>query len=169
MYDSYYGLTGRPFQLTPDPAFYFESISHRKALSYLGYGLAQGEGGATLFVDPLRQGSGLALLADGDIPDQGGTTGDLFLTLRLAAQSWEATAGILGGWLGQRLAIRPEGGTFQITLALREENPFQAPLLIADPDHGLPLVGGLSAHLGVTFDNFAGSRLTVGTPLDHLR
>jgi len=40
----FYGLTGRPFQLTPDPAFYFESQTHRKALSYLGYGLAQGEG-----------------------------------------------------------------------------------------------------------------------------
>jgi general secretion pathway protein A len=44
MYNDYYGFTGRPFQLTPDPAFYFESLSHRKALSYLGYGLAQGEG-----------------------------------------------------------------------------------------------------------------------------
>ena len=44
MYDEYYGLTGRPFQLTPDPLFYFESATHRKALSYLGYGLAQGEG-----------------------------------------------------------------------------------------------------------------------------
>jgi len=44
MFDDYYGLTGRPFQLTPDPAFYFESVTHRKALSYLGYGLAQGEG-----------------------------------------------------------------------------------------------------------------------------
>jgi putative secretion ATPase (PEP-CTERM system associated) len=44
MFDDFYGLTGRPFQLTPDPAFYFESLSHRKALSYLGYGLAQGEG-----------------------------------------------------------------------------------------------------------------------------
>ncbi|MEZ5710784.1 MAG: XrtA-associated ATPase [Blastomonas sp.] len=44
MYDSYYGLTGRPFQLTPDPDFYFESNTHRKAMSYLGYGLAQGEG-----------------------------------------------------------------------------------------------------------------------------
>src|SRR5690606_22305566 len=30
--------------LTPDPAFYFRSLTHRKALSYLGYGLAQGEG-----------------------------------------------------------------------------------------------------------------------------
>lgn len=44
MYDSYYGFTGRPFQLTPDPEFYFESASHKKAMSYLGYGLNQGEG-----------------------------------------------------------------------------------------------------------------------------
>jgi len=44
MFDDFYGLTGKPFQLTPDPAFYFRSITHRKALSYLGYGLAQGEG-----------------------------------------------------------------------------------------------------------------------------
>lgn len=44
MFDDFYGLQGRPFQLTPDPAFYFQSGTHRKALSYLGYGLAQGEG-----------------------------------------------------------------------------------------------------------------------------
>ncbi len=44
MFDDFYALTGRPFQLTPDPQFYFESGTHRKALSYLGYGLAQGEG-----------------------------------------------------------------------------------------------------------------------------
>jgi len=44
MYDQYYEFKGRPFQLTPDPHFYFESATHRKALSYLGYGLAQGEG-----------------------------------------------------------------------------------------------------------------------------
>ncbi len=44
MFDRFYGLSGRPFQLTPDPHFYFQSTTHRKALSYLGYGLAQGEG-----------------------------------------------------------------------------------------------------------------------------
>jgi putative secretion ATPase (PEP-CTERM system associated) len=44
MYEQFYGLGGRPFQLTPDPQFYFESVSHKKAMSYLGYGLAQGEG-----------------------------------------------------------------------------------------------------------------------------
>ncbi|WP_428028114.1 XrtA/PEP-CTERM system-associated ATPase [Altererythrobacter sp.] len=44
MYAQFYQLSGRPFQLTPDPDFYFESASHKKALSYLGYGLSQGEG-----------------------------------------------------------------------------------------------------------------------------
>jgi general secretion pathway protein A len=44
MYNDHYGLTGRPFQLTPDPRFYFESATHKKAMAYLGYGFAQGEG-----------------------------------------------------------------------------------------------------------------------------
>jgi putative secretion ATPase (PEP-CTERM system associated) len=44
MYENFYGFSGRPFQLTPDPQFYFESVSHKKAMSYLGYGLSQGEG-----------------------------------------------------------------------------------------------------------------------------
>lgn len=44
MYEDHYGLSGRPFQLTPDPKFWFESATHRKAMAYLGYGLSQGEG-----------------------------------------------------------------------------------------------------------------------------
>ncbi|WP_375395133.1 AAA family ATPase [uncultured Sphingomonas sp.] len=44
MYDDHFGLSGRPFQLTPDPRFWFETATHRKAMAYLGYGLAQGEG-----------------------------------------------------------------------------------------------------------------------------
>ncbi len=44
MYEQFYDLAARAFQLTPDPQFYFESASHRRALSYLGYGLNQGEG-----------------------------------------------------------------------------------------------------------------------------
>ena len=44
MYEEFYGFRERPFQLTPDPSFFFESVTHKKALSYLGYGLNQGEG-----------------------------------------------------------------------------------------------------------------------------
>ncbi len=44
MFNDHYGLAGRPFQLTPDSRFWFESATHAKAMAYLGYGLAQGEG-----------------------------------------------------------------------------------------------------------------------------
>jgi len=44
MYTDHFGLTGQPFQLTPDARFWFDSRTHRKAMAYLGYGLAQGEG-----------------------------------------------------------------------------------------------------------------------------
>lgn len=44
MYTDFYGLSERPFQLTPDARFYFSSRTHKKAMAYLGYGIAQGEG-----------------------------------------------------------------------------------------------------------------------------
>src|SRR5437763_17180107 len=44
MYESFYGLTGKPFQLNPDPAFYFGSRQHKRAMAYLEYGLHQNEG-----------------------------------------------------------------------------------------------------------------------------
>src|SRR3989304_2664966 len=44
MYEAYYGLSARPFQLTPDPRFFFSSRGHRKAMGYLVYGAHQGEG-----------------------------------------------------------------------------------------------------------------------------
>ncbi|MBI1398190.1 MAG: AAA family ATPase [Betaproteobacteria bacterium] len=44
MYESFYKLTGKPFQLSPDPDFYYESRVHKRAYAYLEYGLYQGEG-----------------------------------------------------------------------------------------------------------------------------
>jgi general secretion pathway protein A len=44
MYDAFYSLKKKPFQLNPDPEFFFNSAVHRRALAYLRYGLAQGEG-----------------------------------------------------------------------------------------------------------------------------
>ena len=44
MYETFYGLTGKPFQLNPDPAFYFGSRQHRRAMAYLEYGIHQNEG-----------------------------------------------------------------------------------------------------------------------------
>lgn len=44
MYEHYYGFKEKPFQLSPDPKFFFASDHHQRALSYLQYGLEQGEG-----------------------------------------------------------------------------------------------------------------------------
>ncbi|KGJ95969.1 ExeA family protein [Thalassotalea sp. ND16A] len=44
MYEQHYGLSEKPFQLSPDPKFFFASNEHEQALSYLQYGLEQGEG-----------------------------------------------------------------------------------------------------------------------------
>jgi putative secretion ATPase (PEP-CTERM system associated) len=44
MYESFYGLRGKPFQLNPDPSFFYASRGHKRALAYLEYGLHQNEG-----------------------------------------------------------------------------------------------------------------------------
>ena len=44
MYQAFYKLHNKPFQLTPDPAMLFPSKGHKRAMSYLLYGLEQGEG-----------------------------------------------------------------------------------------------------------------------------
>jgi general secretion pathway protein A len=44
MYEAFYGLTAKPFQLNPDPSFYFGSKQHRRAKAYLDYGVMRNEG-----------------------------------------------------------------------------------------------------------------------------
>ncbi len=44
MYEQFYGLTSKPFQLNPDPAFFFGSKQHRRAKAYLEYGVSRNEG-----------------------------------------------------------------------------------------------------------------------------
>ena len=49
MYEQYYGLQERPFDLSPDPRFLFLSDGHREALTHLRYGLS-GRPGLTVLV-----------------------------------------------------------------------------------------------------------------------
>ena len=44
MYETFYGFSDKPFQLNPDPAFFFGSRQHRRAMAYLEYGVHQNEG-----------------------------------------------------------------------------------------------------------------------------
>ncbi len=44
MYEETFHLSEPPFQLRPDPRYYFGSSGHDRAMSYLTFGLSQGEG-----------------------------------------------------------------------------------------------------------------------------
>ncbi|MBK8323930.1 MAG: AAA family ATPase [Betaproteobacteria bacterium] len=44
MYESFYGFSAKPFQLNPDPSFYFASRQHKRAMAFVEYGVHQGEG-----------------------------------------------------------------------------------------------------------------------------
>lgn len=61
MYTEFYGLGSRPFQLTPDARFFFESSVHRQAMAYLVYGLHHAEG---FIVITGEVGAGKTILVD---------------------------------------------------------------------------------------------------------
>ncbi|SPE33943.1 MSHA biogenesis protein MshM [Burkholderiales bacterium] len=44
MYEAFYGLRANPFELDPDPAFFFGSKGHQRAHAYLVYGVSQEQG-----------------------------------------------------------------------------------------------------------------------------
>ena len=48
MYEKFFGLTGNPFGMTPDPQFYYRSASHREAFAALEYGVRNRRGFMTL-------------------------------------------------------------------------------------------------------------------------
>lgn len=68
MFESHYGFSSSPFALNPDPAFFFASKGHARALAYLKYGVFQREGfivvtgeigsGKTTLVRTLLEGLG---------------------------------------------------------------------------------------------------------------
>jgi putative secretion ATPase (PEP-CTERM system associated) len=61
MYEAFYHLQAKPFQLTSDPRFFFASRGHRRAMAYLVYGAHQGEG---FIVITGEIGAGKTMLGD---------------------------------------------------------------------------------------------------------
>ncbi|HOE17791.1 MAG TPA: AAA family ATPase [Syntrophorhabdaceae bacterium] len=50
-YLEYFGFTEKPFGMSPDPAFYYESNEHKRAVDYLNFFLSQKEGFALIYGD----------------------------------------------------------------------------------------------------------------------
>ena len=44
MYEEYFGLKCKPFQITPDPEFLYLSKTHKRAMNYMLYGIQDNSG-----------------------------------------------------------------------------------------------------------------------------
>lgn len=69
MYERFYGLRERPFDLTPNPRYLFLSAKHREALTHLQYGMS-GHKGITVLVG--EAGTGKTTLVHAALEEQRG-------------------------------------------------------------------------------------------------
>jgi general secretion pathway protein A len=72
MYETFFGLASRPFDLTPDPRYLFLTPSHREALSSLEYGISA-RTGVTVLVGEAGTGKTTLIRATLDGRDQAKT------------------------------------------------------------------------------------------------
>lgn len=50
-YIEHFGFSEKPFGMSPDPSFYYESVEHKQAIDYLTFFIAQQEGFALIYGD----------------------------------------------------------------------------------------------------------------------
>ncbi|MFZ5492361.1 MAG: XrtA/PEP-CTERM system-associated ATPase [Pseudomonadota bacterium] len=69
MYEAYFGLSGKPFALSPDARFFYPSKAHMRAMSYLEYGVQSAEG---FIVVSGEVGAGKTTIVQGLLKSLGG-------------------------------------------------------------------------------------------------
>lgn len=94
MFESFFGFTAPPFQLSPDPHFYFDSRGHSRAMSYLKFGVYQREGfivvtgeigaGKTTLVRALLEGLDPAQVVAAQVANTQLDSGELLRAICLA-------------------------------------------------------------------------------------
>jgi general secretion pathway protein A len=106
MYEAFYGLTSKPFQLNPDPSFYYGSKEHRRAKAYLDYGVERNEG---FIVITGEVGAGKTTILAGllDSLDRSKVVVGQLVTTQLDA---EDTLRMVGAAFGFRVKDVPKSG-----------------------------------------------------------
>lgn len=104
MYEAFYGLSSKPFQLSPDPSFYFGSKQHRRAKAYLDYGVLRSDG---FIVITGEIGAGKTTLVRGllDSLNRGNVVIGNIVTTQLDA---EDTLRLVGAAFGVRVKDLPK-------------------------------------------------------------
>ena len=112
-YSDHYCLDALPFQLTPDGTRFFKSQGHRRAMTHMLYGLAQGEGiivvtgeigtGKTTLIEFLRGRLGDAPIRIGSVIGTAGTGIDM---LRFVAAAFGVTGGEAMGKAALTMALQ---------------------------------------------------------------
>lgn len=105
MYEAFYGLTSKPFQLNPDPGFYFSSKQHQRARAYLEYGVMCCEG---FIVITGEVGAGKTTIVRGllDSLDSGNVVAAHLVSTQLGA---EDTLRLVGAAFGVHVQGVPKG------------------------------------------------------------
>jgi type II secretory pathway predicted ATPase ExeA len=101
MYESFFGLSARPFELTADPRFFFETPQHREALTALRYGLEARKG---LIVLTGEAGTGKTTVLRAAMAEQ---------EQRGARIGYVATPGLIPGVLRDARANSSSAGVMQ--------------------------------------------------------
>lgn len=137
MYTSYYKLSSRPFQLSPNHRFFFGSKGHRRAMAYLTYGLHQREGFIVITGDV---GTGKTTLVD-YLAEQ--LSAGPFVAGRVSAGQIEATNVLQ---LVAKAFQLPTGNPSQAELQqqleqflITRQKARQRPLLVVDEAQNWPL------------------------------
>src|SRR5262245_56499830 len=89
MYESYYGLHERPFDLSPNQRFLFLSKQHAEALAHLRYGLS-GRPGLTVLIG--EAGTGKTTLVRAALQPVNGSTAGAAGTSATSASATSASA-----------------------------------------------------------------------------
>ena len=157
MYEAHFNLSGKPFQLNPDPRFFFRSQGHKRALAYMRYGLQQEQGFIVVTGDV---GTGKTMLVNNlfkEIEDQGVVAAKIVSTnvkdidlLRLLAAEFDlpfekaTKANLLHELEGYFTACRNEGKRVLLVMDEAQNLPRSALeelRMLSNFDHeGVPLV-----------------------------
>jgi type II secretory pathway predicted ATPase ExeA len=137
MYESFYGLAERPFDLTPNPRFLYLTARHREALSNLRYGIA-GRKGVTLLIG--EAGTGKTTLIRATLEqqqDQAIRTVTLSNPALTRPEFYEFLAASFG--LSQNAANSKSRFLFELTQMLRDRHSRgEVTALLIDESQSLP-------------------------------